>query len=316
MDTLAVEPLGAVQLVHHLQPGITDINGWAQEVRNGINDHLNTHGALLVRGLNIASPEDFSSLLRTLFDDPLLNYVYRSTPRKELTRNIYTATEYPETESIPQHNENAYANAWPMRIGFWCVEKAAVQGNTPICDSRIVYRHIPAPVREVFEQKQVMYVRNYADVDLSWKEVFQTENPAEVEAYCRENQIDFEWTENGLRTRQVNPATAVHPVTGEKIWFNQAHLFHVSALPDEVREGLTELLGEENLPRNTYFGDGSPIPGEMLNTIREVYNEHSFYFEWQPGDLLLLDNMLYSHGRQPYEGKRKVLVGMARIVHK
>lgn len=71
---------------------------------------------------------------------------------------------------------------------------------------------------------------------------------------------EFDWLENDTpRTTQINPATAVHPVTGEKMWFNQAHLFHVSNLHKEFADTLIGSLGEKNLPRNTYYGDGSPI---------------------------------------------------------
>ncbi len=31
------------------------------------------------------------------------------------------------------------------------------------------------------------------------------------------------------------------------------------------------------------------------------------------GDILMLDNIMTSHGRMPYEGPRKVLVGMTEL---
>lgn len=311
MEWHSIAKAGEVDLLYNVT-GLKEPHSWLQENRNEIDQYLNSNGALLLRGIDIKSPADFSDILNILFEEKLLNYVYRSTPRTEMHKNIYTATEYPSSETIPQHNENAYSSSWPMRIAFWCSCKAEKNGNTPICDSRTVYRLMPADIREEFERKEVMYVRNYADVDLPWSEVFQTDDKNEVEKFCKDNRIDFEWTDGGLRTKQVCQATAIHPATGTKLWFNQAHLFHVSSLNNDVREGLIELLGEENLPRNAYFGDGSPIPYDILQQIRKIYEENLFCFDWEDGDLLLLDNMLYSHGRQPFEGKRKVLVGMAR----
>ncbi|MEV4920687.1 TauD/TfdA family dioxygenase, partial [Streptomyces tirandamycinicus] len=32
---------------------------------------------------------------------------------------------------------------------------------------------------------------------------------------------------------------------------------------------------------------------------------------WQPGDLMLVDNIRTAHSREPYEGPREILVGMA-----
>ena len=100
-------------------------------------------------------------------------------------------------------------------------------------------------------------------------------------------------------------------MTGEWVWFNQAHLFHASALGEESRQGLLSTLGEENLPRNVYYGDGSPIPDEDLDIIREIYNQQKRVFPWQKGDITMIDNLLMAHGRNPYIGERKIIVAMA-----
>lgn len=292
--------------------GNMDAISWANLHKNDIADHLAASGILLIRGLNIADGDMFSRMLTCFFDAELGAYIYRSTPRTEIHSNIYTASEYHPSETIPQHNENSYARTWPLYIGFLCRKKARHGGNTPVSDSRLAYREIPAEIRDEFERKKVMYVRNYSDVDLPWTEVFQTHDRKEVEKFCEEHDMQFEWTSSGLRTKQVNEAVRRHPVSREKIWFNQAHLFHVSNLDEDLQESLVELLGEENLPRNAYFGDGSPIDSAALSVIRDVYEKTKFTFQWENNDLLLLDNMLYTHGREPYEGERQVLVGMAK----
>jgi alpha-ketoglutarate-dependent taurine dioxygenase len=158
-----------------------------------------------------------------------------------------------------------------------------------------------------------MYVRNYSDIDIPWTDVFQTSDKAEVERYCNDNRLAFEWRGDTLRTRQVNQASATHPVTGATVWFNQAHLFHVTNLEPSVRESLLDVMAEEDLPRNTYYGDGTPIGPDALAAVRDVYARNQIAFEWQRNDLLLLDNMLYSHGREAFAGNRQVLTGMARV---
>ncbi len=69
----------------------------------------------------------------------------------------------------------------------------------------------------------------------------------------------------------------------------------------------------EDLPRNVYHGDGTPLEVEDLDCIRAVYDDLKFHFDWLQGDIVLLDNMIYTHGRQPYSGERKILVGMAEM---
>jgi alpha-ketoglutarate-dependent taurine dioxygenase len=168
-------------------------------------------------------------------------------------------------------------------------------------------------VRQRFIEKQYMYTRNFGDgFGLSWQTAFQTSDRRAVEDYCRRNDIKAEWKEDGrLRTQQVRRAVARHPRTGEQAWFNHLTFFHFSTLGPTVREALLTMFREEDLPNNTYYGDGSPIEPEVLDELRAAYLQETVSFPWQKGDILMLDNMLASHGREPYSGARKVLVGMA-----
>lgn len=288
---------------------------WVELNAGAIKALLEKNGALLIRSLDIQGSKKLEKALEKIFSAQLLEYTYRSTPRTKMRGRIYTSTEYHADEVILLHNENAYSNRWPLKIAFYCVKSSDEGGATPIADSRVIYSEIPEEIKTEFERKKLMYVRNYSEIDLPWTDVFQTEDQTVVNAYCELNHIDYEWSDgNKLRTRQINPAMAVHPVTGDRLWFNQAHLFHISSQQTQVRESLINTFGKEGLPRNVYFADSSDIPEDIIATIREVYEKNSIIFSWQDGDLLLLDNMLFAHGRQSYKGKRKILTATATAV--
>lgn len=68
---------------------------------------------------------------------------------------------------------------------------------------------------------------------------------------------------------------------------------------------------DELLPFRTYYGDGTEIEEEVIEEIRDVYERTKITFAWKEGDILLLDNMLMAHGRNPFQGERKILVGMS-----
>jgi alpha-ketoglutarate-dependent taurine dioxygenase len=297
-----------------VQPSIKGLNlaTWAENNQQFIETKLLKHGGILFRNFLVNGVSDFENFIKAVSGN-LLEYSYRSTPRSHVSGRIYTSTEYPPEQSIPLHNEMAYSRHWPMKIGFYCVQPAERGGETPIADSRKVFQRIPPAIREKFIQKQVMYVRNYGNgLDLPWQNVFQTTEKSEVEKYCHNHEIEFEWYgQDCLKTHQICQAVATHPKTGEMVWFNQAHLFHVSNLNPSVREGLLAGFKEKELPRNAYYGDGSPIATSVLDEIREVYQQEAITFTWQAGDVLLLDNMLACHGRNPFVGSRKVLAGMA-----
>lgn len=285
---------------------------WARKNAAEIEAELIKHGAILFRDFPLRSRTDFETFARTISPE-LMEYTERSTPRSEVAAGIYTSTEYPADQHIPLHNENSYSHKWPRRVYFFCVEPAASGGVTPLADSRKVYEAIDKRIRDRFIEKGVMYVRNYrSDLDLPWQTVFRTSDKSEVERYCTKVGMRCEWRDGGsLRTTQVRHAIAVHPVTGETVWFNQAHLFHVSSLAKDLRESMRALYQNDELPRNSYYGDGKPIETNALDEIRRAYDELAVTTGWQQGDLVLVDNMLTAHGRTPYQGARKILVAMA-----
>ncbi len=233
---------GRLPQVIRAAAGARALADWIQDHAQPLEEILHSIGGVLFRGFQVDDVEAFHEICARCIRG-LMPYNERSTPRSEIGNRIYTSTAYPSDQTIVLHNEFSYAQAWPMRICFYALTPAEEGGETPIADARQIYAGIPADVRDAFERKGVMYVRRYGSgVDLSWQETFSTSDRAQVEEYCRENDIDFEWDDTRLTTRQVRAAVARHPVTGETVWFNQAHLFHPSNLPADVYQAMDRVL--------------------------------------------------------------------------
>ncbi len=300
-----------------MQPAVEGVNllAWVQKNRAELRSDLLKHGGILLRDFRVKTALEFEQLTRMISGN-LLDYHERSSPRREVANQIYTSTDYPAAHSIFLHNENSYQQNWPLKVFFFCLKSAAWGGETPIADCRNIYKRIAPAIKERFIEKQWMYVRNFGDgFGLDWQTVFQTSDKALVEQHCAANGITVEWKDgNRLRTRAVRPAVHRHPETGEEVWFNHATFFHISTLEPEVRQSLLAEFTEENLPANTFYGDGSPIEPSVMAALRDAYLQEQVIFSWQAGDVLLLDNMLAAHGRAPYTGARTVLVGMAEPV--
>lgn len=299
-----------------LQPNVDNVNlvAWARSNREFLETQLLKHGAILFRSFNLDSVSMLRQFAKAISPE-LLDYHERAAPRLEVSKNIFTSTEYPADQYIPLHHEMSYSHNWPVKIWFFCVQPAQQRGRTPIADDREVFELINPKIKERFMQKKVMYVRNYGEgVDLPWQEAFQTEDKSVVEKYCRKAHSEIEWRDgNRLRTRQVRQAVATHPKTGQTVWFNHAHMFHMSSLEPAVRDSLLAEFKEDELPRNAFYGDGSPIKSSVLDEIRAVYQQAAVTFPWQKGDILMLDNFLSSHGRESFVGPRKILVAMAEL---
>ena len=298
-------------VVQPVQKGL-DLTDWASDHRESIEDYLVQYGAVLFRDFHVEGVEAFEKLIVALYGD-LMPYQDRATPRSQVHGSIYTATNYPPEQSIFLHNESSFAYTWPRKIFFHCLTPPQSGGETPLADVRRVFHRIDAGIREKFMKKKVLYIRNFGGTfGLRWQDVFQTDDRDHLEAYCRTVGIAIEWTgEQHLRTRQVRPAIARHPKTGETVWFNHATVLHISTISSGRREMLLKMCSEENLPNNTYYGDGTPIEPDVLESLRAAYQGETITFPWQKSDTLLVDNLLTAHGRNPYKGSRQVVVGMA-----
>lgn len=294
-----------------------DLTAWAAANGDYLAERLSAHGGILFRGFGLKTAEEFHRFIAAVSGEAL-EYSERSSPRSRVAgSNIYTSTDYPPGQSIFVHNENSYKRSFNQKIFFFCETPAARGGETPIADCRNVYERIPAAVRERFAEKGWMYVRNYGDgFGLDWQTAFQTDDRAAVEEHCRRNRIEVEWRADGrLRTHAVLPAVITHPRTGEAVWFNHATFFHVSTLDPSLREGLLAGFEDESdLPTNTFYGDGSAIEPETLEVLRGAYRGETVSFPWERGDVLMLDNIFAAHGRAPYEGARRILVGMTELM--
>jgi alpha-ketoglutarate-dependent taurine dioxygenase len=307
------QPRMSLPLVIQPSASRVDLVTWASERREAIEASLYKYGGLLFRGFDVSTPPEFEGFIRAVSGE-LLEYRERSSPRSNVGNNVYTSTDHPPDQSIFVHNENSYQQTFNLKIFFFCETPAPIGGETPITDCRKILPLIDPPVRERFLEMGWMYVRNYGDgFGLSWQTVFQTEDKKAVEEHCHKNGIQVEWKDGArLRTRAVLPAVSRHPRTGEPIWFNHATFFHYTTLEPWIQEAmLEEFDSEEDFPTNTLYGDGSPIERSALDGLREIYRRQTVTFAWERGDVLMLDNMMVAHGRGPYSGERRILVGMS-----
>jgi alpha-ketoglutarate-dependent taurine dioxygenase len=283
---------------------------------NELEANLLKYGGILFRGFRVDGVEDFESTVGNYYGS-LIDYKDRSTHRTQVRGNVYTATDYPPELEIILHNESSFAAKFPTRIFFYCIETAEKGGETPIADVRRVYERIDPSIKKPFEEKGILYVRNLAGgpFGFTWQEVYQTKDKAEMEKFCREAETDYEWVdENKVRIKQVRPAVAKHPVTGELLWLNHATVLNVFAIEPKLQQMLLKFFKEKDLPNNTYYGDGKSISREVIDELRKAYDSATVAFKWEPGDVLMLDNMLVAHGRKPFSGKRKIVVAMAKPV--
>lgn len=292
----------------------SSLSKWLTANKNWLEKILLKHGGILFRGFPIPDAVAFEEFIQAL---KLEMFVYRGhSPRPKVHNQIYVSTELPSQYSISLHNELVNTGNPPRKIFFFCQVPASEGGETPIVDSRKVYQLMEPELRARFTSKQVCYTQNMPNgkdmgiLGKSWQTLFETSDRTVVENYLTEANIEFDWQPDGsLKTRLIGPAAINHPQTAEPAWHAQAHTLHYSSFGVAL-EAMRRLVGEENLPVNTFYGDGTSLDPADVQAISKLHFNHAILFPWQHGDVLMLDNLLTAHGRQPFKGERRVLVAM------
>jgi hypothetical protein len=295
-------------------PVVGDAAHWVADHRNMLRDFAAEHGALLVRGLGLSDASGAEKVFREL--GSLMSEKEAFASRRRHSEGVYSTSKWPPNQPMCLHHELSYTLQPPGLMMFACLVAPKNGGATPMADSTTILESLPPELVGRFERAGWLLIRNYNDdIGAPFAEAFGTDDRRAIERYCGANGIRFEWRDGGgLRTWQRRSAVVHHPITGRRCWFNQIAFLNEWTIAPEVREYLVDIYGEDGLPFNTRFGNGDPIGADIVQTINEAYEANNVRERWQAGDLLLVDNIRTAHGREPFEGPREIVVGMADAV--
>ncbi|KVE29289.1 hypothetical protein WS67_05390 [Burkholderia singularis] len=311
---------------------IDSVAAWLAEHRPLIDAYLSAHGAVLLRGFDaLNGAEPFSRALSALAAH-LMDYIGGTAPRHTVLGNILTATDLPREYTLALHQEMAYTANPPDRVAFFCDIPPTEGGETTIADAREITRRLSPDIRERFERQGLRVRRTLPTPDMlhlrpgipkAWPAVFGTHDPSEVERIADDKGWDIHWLPNGCLQlwQEMLPAFKTHPLTGERVWFNQAH-YHTPdcTLKWAQRDGRTDhcelirtaMADHPEMLDNVFHRDGSAVARDDSEHIWETLMAMEVPLKWQASDLLLLDNVLAMHGRLAYRGQRRILAALIR----
>lgn len=283
---------------------------------------LASHGALLFRGLPITSAHDFSAFAHA-FGYARHEIVGIVVERGELAPNVAPANESPLSVTIYNHNESPQVPHAPGYVFFFAHRAPAVGGETPLSSSaELLARarvHVPELVADL-ERKGVLSTVRYAPdaqyvggstlrqaFGKEWAEGDSEDvKRAKVEAQIRRygaKHTTWSWGEDGaLVVRHIIPHLRVHG-SGLPVLFTALASVYVRAQAREATSQVTTVA----------YGDGTPIPTEYLAKLKAITDEIRVQHRWEEGDVLVIDNVLAQHGRQPWQGEQGDRVVLASL---
>ena len=242
-----------------------------------VRDLIEERGAVLLRGF-ATTVEGFAALGHALCATSVFN---ESPNREMLGEGVQVQSVNLGADPFPLHPELAREPWRPDLAMFACLDPPSVGGQTNVCDGIAIADNLPPEVRRALEGKRLFYIR-----------------PASPELLRY-------W----LGTDQPDDALLANPPATCPYWFRRA--------PDGIMRGFTRPALEPTLfherpafanfllfardylriPRIPLL-EGKRFDDDMVDAIRSVARSLTYSHRWQQGDVVLLDNSRFMHGRR------------------
>lgn len=238
-----------------------------------------THGALLFRGFG-AGLDAFRCFARSLCATAVIN----ETPG----RAVLDAAQAIQgvdggTNAFALHPELAREPWKPDAALFGCLSPPGIGGETTLCDGIALAAALPEPVRAGLARRRLVHVMGvWPDLLRFW---FGTEAPGDALLANPPRPMPYRFfrVPDGRIAREFSRPALHRPMFAEGPAFGNFLLF--------ARFN----NGRGNFP---LLDDLTPVPEDWLQAIHATGEALTAEVRWQAGDVLVLDNTRFLHGRR------------------
>ena len=235
------------------------------------------HGALLLRGFDLDAGR-FRRFARGFCPTSVMNESPGRRPI-EADQNVYTVDG--GTGAFALHPELS-REPWKPDVAFFgCLSAPSSGGATVICDGVELVRALPEPLRAALLPRRLLYIKP------TWPSLLEywlgTANPTEAQMAAPPSWCPYTF----------------HIVHGDLVRVFTRPALHRPMFADAPAFGNFLLFARfnNNRPDHPVLDDGRPVPEAWLQAIKAVGDRLMVPVEWRNGDVLMLDNTRFLHGR-------------------
>jgi len=245
-------------------------------------------GMLLFRGFDVTD-QIFPAFVGSFTSQFLKDYgnSKKSDPGGGFVQSVTVGNK-----PIALHCENAVSAERPDIIWFYCAVPAKTGGETTFCDGVAVWRELSEATKESFLSKKVRYTITV---------------PREI--YLNKN-------------KEIVLSVGALKLAGTTYRFNDDESLTIDYVVPAVKETRygSQLAFANSLtgPYPDYkktFADYSEIPATVFQEIRELHEKLTEKIKWQAGDLVMIDNSRYLHGRCAFDDQQRRLFTLMSLAN-
>jgi alpha-ketoglutarate-dependent taurine dioxygenase len=273
-----------------------------------VREGLKEAGVVVIRAG--ASHEDFETLSDRLMTPVVHHSTSMAIERDPVSADATTATVNKGMDYIPLHREASYAPGCPGLLMLYCVNPADEGGETFVCDGVELVESLPAATRDFVKDAVLKW--SWRSGPERWMATLGAASKEEAEArlkFIEKRLPDWEKLEaefDGDTLAGVFQTLCVIPTRwgGHRSFCNSLLIYHYRDT-------------SPHYPKTLYtptLGDGSPFPSDVLEEITGLAEGRTHELTWETGDILLVDNSRFMHGRRAFtDTNRRILFRMGHV---
>jgi alpha-ketoglutarate-dependent taurine dioxygenase len=254
-----------------------------------IQNLFKSSGALLLRGFEL-NEQIFPAFVRQ-FTSQFLRDDYGNSKAPDPTGG-YVQSVTLGNKPIELHCENALSAERPDILWFYCAAPALKDGQTTICDGVSVWEQLSVEVQRLFLTKKAKYTITVP------RQIYLNKDK---EIILRIGALKFAGT-----TYRFNDDDSLT-------------IEYVVAAVNKTKYG-SQLAFANSItgPYPSYqttFEDGSSIPLAAMQEIKQLHQKLTENIPWQAGDLVMIDNSRFLHGRRAFDDKQRRIFSMMSLAN-
>lgn len=196
------------------------------------------------------------------------------------------------TRPFPLHPELSREPWKPDCAFFYCLTPPRHGGATTICDGVAIAGGLPAAIRDAMSGRRLKYVQLATPAVLNFW--LGTSEPSASDLANPPASCPYSFERIGGQVVRIFTRPLLHkPMFTDQRAFGNFLLF------------ARYLRGVRNFP---LLDDGSIVPDEWVEAVKQVSDRLTVAMDWRAGDLLMLDNSRFMHGRTEVEANDTRLI--------